>query len=412
MPILDDILRDFPGPAQAAIRQLWGNMTDERRRELEELLTRLPGSSKSLKEILGYVTDQYRPVFGAKQRIAVVGPVNVGKSTLYNQIITRPADRAEVSPVPGTTRRAQQADTGLFTVVDTPGADAAGAVGERERQMALAAAKTADFLVIVFDATRGVGQSEQDLFDNLAGLKKPFIVLLNKVDLVPKADREPVLLAAGRNLRLERTQIIDTVATEGTNIGRVILAIAKAEPELLAAIGAALPQYRGQLAWSRTLAAGGAAAAVALVPLPLADVIPLLGLQTGLVLSISRIYNFTITPARARELIATFGVGLLARRLFQELSKLGGVPGWLLSAAIAASTTVAIGQASVAWFSRGERPSQAVLGKQITDVTAHLKERLMDLGHRRPDKGTLRQRVMEALKEAPLPRSDASSGQN
>ena len=402
LPGLDDILRDFPEPAQATIRQLWGNLSAERRRELEDLLTQLPGSAKTLKDILGYVADQYKPVIGVKRRIAIVGPVNVGKSTLYNQLIARPADRATVSPVPGTTRRAQQADAGLFAVVDTPGADAAGPVGDRERQLAFAAARVSDFLVIVFEATHGVGRTEKELFDSLVGLGKPFVVVLNKIDLTPKADRESVLAAAARALGLERSQIIDTVATDGVNVGRIILAVARAEPELLAALGAALPHYRGQLAWSRIIAAGGAAAVVAFIPLPLADLIPLLGIQTGLVLSISRIYNFKITPERARELIATFGVGLLARRLFQELSKLGGVPGWLLSAAIAASTTVAIGYAAIAWFSRGERPSQAALGKLVADVTTYLKERLLDLGRKRPDKGTLRERVMEALKEGPL----------
>ena len=223
LPGLDDILRDFPEPAQATIRQLWGNLSAERRRELEDLLTQLPGSAKTLKDILGYVADQYKPVIGVKRRIAIVGPVNVGKSTLYNQLIARPADRATVSPVPGTTRRAQQADAGLFAVVDTPGADAAGPVGDRERQLAFAAARVSDFLVIVFEATHGVGRTEKELFDSLVCLGKPFVVVLNKIDLTPKADRESVLAAAARALGLERSQIIDTVATDGVNVGRIIL---------------------------------------------------------------------------------------------------------------------------------------------------------------------------------------------
>ncbi len=156
-------------------------------------------------------------------------------------------------------------------------------------------------------------------------------------------------------------------------------------------------RYRSRLAWARIVPAGGAAATVALMPLPLADVVPLLALQTGLVLSISRIYGFHITPGRAKELIVTFGVGLLARRAFAELSKLGGVPGWLLSAAIAASTTVAIGTASMAWFARGERPTQAALARQVAEVTAYLSGKLAELGKRRPDERSLRERVAEAL---------------
>ena len=152
--------------------------------------------------------------------------------------------------------------------------------------------------------------------------------------------------------------------------------------------------------------AGAAAATIALVPLPLADVIPLLAIQTGLVLSISRIYGFQITAARARELIVTFGVAMVARTLFQQLSKLGGVPGWLLSSAIATSTTVAIGYAAMTWFSHDERPSRDAFRKQTTEISLYLRGRLADLGRRKPNEGTLKQRVTQALQDMP-PRTPA-----
>ena len=347
------------------------------------------------------MTDQYKPIVAPKQRIAVVGPANVGKSTLYNQLITRKEDRAEVSPVPGTTRVAQEADAGLFSVVDTPGVDAVGELGEQERKIAFASAATADFLIIIFDAVQGVRRSERDLFDSLVALGKPFIVVLNKIDLVAKADRDSVIKSAAKGLRLEPSQIIDTVATDGTNVGRVILAVANAEPGLLAALAEALPEYRSKLAWGRIVPAAAAAATIALVPLPLADVIPLLAIQTGLVLSISRIYGYQITAVRARELIVTFGVAMIARTTFQQLSKLGGVPGWLLSSAIATSTTVAIGYAAMTWFSHGERPSQDAFRKQTTEISLYLRGRLADLGRRKPNEGTLKQRVTQALQDMP-----------
>ncbi|MBI3764595.1 MAG: 50S ribosome-binding GTPase, partial [Chloroflexi bacterium] len=80
--------------------------------------------------LLGLALTQYKIAFGEKQNIAIVGPANVGKSTLYNQLIRSKDDRAEVSPIPGTTRVNQEADAGLFVMVDTPGADAVGEVGE------------------------------------------------------------------------------------------------------------------------------------------------------------------------------------------------------------------------------------------------------------------------------------------
>jgi len=397
----DEILAEFPGPAREVISRAWGNVSDPQRQELENWLPLMPGSVKPMKDILSFVLDSWTPVVGTKERIAVVGPANVGKSTLFNQLVQRREDRAAVSPVPGTTRENQEADAGLFSVIDTPGADAAGSVGALEREIAFEAAKSADFLVIVFEATRGIGRHDKDLFDDLALLGKPFIVVLNKIDMVSKGDRTRVLEGAAKVLGLELSQIIDTVATDGTNVGRVILAIAKAEPKLLAAIGQALPEYRAKLAWQRVVPAAGASAAVGLIPLPFADLIPLLGIQSGLVLSIARIYGFEITFKRAKELIAAFGIGFAARTLFHEVVKFGGVPGWLLSATIAASTTVSIGYASMVWFAEGERVSPQVLNKLVKELTTYLSEQIRDLGRKKPDEGTLVQRITQALKDLP-----------
>ena len=422
MTTVDEILKEFPEPVRETVRLIWERLPAEQREELKELLGQLPLPLKPLKDILLFVLAQYKPVFGTKRSIAILGPANVGKSTLYNQLISAKEDKAEVGPVPGTTRQNQEADTGLFALVDTPGADAVGKVGERERQIAFEAAERADFLVIVFEATRGVKRYERDLFDGLLALDKPFVVVLNKVDLIPKRDREKVRDAAARNLRLKPSQVIETVATKGTNVGRVILAIAKFEPGLLAAIAEAMPEYRARLAWQRIVPAAAGAGVVGLIPLPFVDLVPLLGIQSGLVLSIARIYGFKITAGRAKELITTFGIGFIARMIFQELSKLGGVPGWVLSAAIAAATTVAIGYAAMIWFAHGERPTQEALQQIAADVTNHLKEQLMGLGEKKPDRGTLRQRIAQALKDlpnqlrpdgrAPTDKDDDSSSEN
>src|SRR6185295_18618518 len=206
-----------------------------------------------------------RMVTGDKRRVAIVGPANVGKSTLYNQLLRNAADRAEVSAVPGTTRVSQTADAGLFAVVDTPGADAVGAVGEAEKERALSAARGADFLVIVFDAIQGIKRAEQELFHELQALEVPHVVVLNKIDLVTGArERERVVEAAARNLGLTPDEVVPCFAKDGKQVERVLLAIAKAEPEIVAALGAALPEYRRMLAWSATKKAGGTAAAIAL----------------------------------------------------------------------------------------------------------------------------------------------------
>ena len=396
MAKIEDILKEFPESVQQQIKGIWDNLSEEQRKEFEELLGILPDSLKSLKDILNLVLDQYKPL-RTKQSIAILGPANVGKSTLYNQLVSREEDKAEVSPVPGTTRENQEVDTGLFTLFDTPGADAVGEVGERERGIAFEAANKADFLVIIFEATRGIKRYEKDLFDNLSALNKPYLVVLNKMDLVPKRDRERVHTAAANNLRLKPSQVIDTVATEGRNVGRIVLAIAKTEPALLAAIAKAMPEYQAKLAWQRIVPAAGAAGVVGLIPIPFVDLVPLLSIQSGLVLSIARIYGYEITMARAKELIATFGIGLIARTIFQQLSKLGGIPGWILSAAIAAATTAAIGYGAMMWFAYGEKPTQEALNKTVKDLTLYLKDQLIELGQKKPDKDTLRERITQAL---------------
>jgi hypothetical protein len=121
-----------------------------------------------------------------------------------------------------------------------------------------------------------------------------------------------------------------------------------------------------------------------------------------MVIAIARIYNHRITLTRAKELVVTFGLGFLGRTLFYELSKLGGIPGWLLGAAIASSMTIAMGYAAASWFEKGERPSGETLRAITRSMTGYLLQSLKGLSRRKPDKETLRQHVYEALKVSPL----------
>jgi uncharacterized protein (DUF697 family) len=123
------------------------------------------------------------------------------------------------------------------------------------------------------------------------------------------------------------------------------------------------------------------------------------------VVSIARIYNYKITPQRASELVATFGLGFLGRTLFQELSKLGGLPGWLLSAAIAASTTVVMGYAAVRWFEKGQKLSNEALKKLTQGMTSYLLDTLKSLGKRKPGQKGLRERIAQSLESSPLAES-------
>ncbi len=396
---IDELLQEFPPGVRERLSQAWSKMPEAARGPLTGALRELPGDLGRWRELIRLALSHVRLVTGNKRRVAIVGPANVGKSTLYNQLVRNTADRAEVSAVPGTTRVSQTADAGLFAVVDTPGADAVGAVGDAEKERAFAAARDADFLVVVFDAIQGIKQPEQELFRELQALGVPHVVVLNKIDLVEARERERVVEAAARNLELTADQVVPCVAKDGKRVERVLLAVAKAEPEIVAALGAALPDYRRMLAWSITKKAGATAAAIALAPLPFLDVFPLLAVQSSLVLGIARIYGQRITLARARELVVTFGLGFLGRTLFQELSKLGGPPGWVLAAAIASSTTVVMGRAAAAWFERGERAKASDLRAESRSLAKRMLQSLKKLGRRRPQRETVEREVEAALSQ-------------
>jgi uncharacterized protein (DUF697 family) len=130
--------------------------------------------------------------------------------------------------------------------------------------------------------------------------------------------------------------------------------------------------------------------------------------QSTLVIGISRIYGRKMTFGRARELLATFGLGFLGRTLFQELSKLGGPPGWLLAAAIASATTVVIGYGTARWFETGEHLGAAGARRLAREVARKLGEALRDLGRRRPGRKKVRERLSEALESAAV--VDQASG--
>ena len=394
MTLFDDILTQFPPDVQATVRKIWDALGPTEKASFLSLLTGFPSDTNLVRRLVKLSTAQIRQAFGTKHRVVIVGPTNVGKSTLYNQLVQNKRDLARVSPLPGTTTENQQADAALFTVVDTPGADAVGSVGEQEKDLALSAAAEADFLVLVFDAIQGIKKTEQELFNELSALKKPFVVVLNKIDLVPRKDLQAVISSAALNLGLEPDQIVPIVAKDGKNLGKVLLAVAATEPEMVAALGQALPEYRWQLAWQTIVRAASISAAIALVPLPVIDFVPLVITQSIMVVSIARIYNYKITPQRASELVATFGLGFLGRTLFQELSKLGGLPGWLLSAAIASSTTVVMGYAAVRWFEKG-REAFGRCAQKAHPGDHHLLclDTLKSLGKRKPgQKGLQRAR--------------------
>jgi tRNA modification GTPase len=136
--------------------------------------------------------------------VAIVGPPNAGKSTLFNALVGH--GRTIVSPTPGTTRDFVDEEIALggfpVRLLDTAGLrDGAGEV-EAHGVAAARAAARADVLLLVLDSSVPEQPGEAAIRAELAA-REP-IVLANKSDLPPGRERSAggisVSAATGRGL--------------------------------------------------------------------------------------------------------------------------------------------------------------------------------------------------------------------
>ena len=146
---------------------------------------------------------------GERPHIVFFGVRNAGKSSLVNAVTGQAL--AVVSPVAGTTtdpvRKAMElAPAGPVLVVDTPGIDDTGAVGELRVRQALRALDQADVAVLVVDAGRGMTPFDHQLRQAFQEKGVPYVVAWNKADVAGALLRRPHLKApaAGRLLGPKR----------------------------------------------------------------------------------------------------------------------------------------------------------------------------------------------------------------
>jgi uncharacterized protein len=111
-------------------------------------------------------------------------------------------------------------------------------------------------------------------------------------------------------------------------------------------------------------ATAAATAAVAALPLPMADIAPITALQVGMLTAIGYIGGRDLTPKAAGELLAAFGVNVGASYMFREVAR--GLIKWVfpaggsaVSTAVAYAGTYGLGAAAIAYFIEGKSLAEA-----------------------------------------------------
>jgi len=133
--------------------------------------------------------------------VAVVGRPNAGKSTLVNKLVGEKV--AIVTSRPQTTRNRIHGivnrPNAQVVLIDTPGLHRPdSALGKQMMGEADAAVDAVDVLALILDASEEFGQGDRRAFERVSRFEGTRILLLNKIDRIPKTQLLPLIEAAGK----------------------------------------------------------------------------------------------------------------------------------------------------------------------------------------------------------------------
>jgi GTPase len=189
---------------------------------LDRLSQCTPEEKTRLKSELAGLRLMHDKLASGRVEIVIFGEISTGKSALINALVGR--DIASVDVRGGWTREVWQVawdGTGYtlpglgdsqVVLVDTPGINEVG--GGTRGEIAREAAQRSDLVIFVTDSD--LNETEHTALVELATFQKPLIVVLNKIDLYSRPERER-LLAVLRQERLAGIVPPDHVITAAAN---------------------------------------------------------------------------------------------------------------------------------------------------------------------------------------------------
>lgn len=431
MNIIQRLRRKWFGPATPdtgpAPRAAPGGRADDRVAASLRALLDDPSVPGTLRAELAGEFERVERMLAKLERgelhVAVFGRVSAGKSALGNALLGHEAFRVGV--LHGTTTEAahaplDEAGTPGLVLIDTPGINELD--GEARERLAFDVAEVSDLVVFVADGD--LTRDELDALKLLAGTQRPLLLALNKADRYGDDELHGLL----EHLRERATGLVhaeDVIATaalpaprriverdpEGHEHERTderapdvaalrerLLAIATREGKELSAINAGLfagrisDQLAARIAETRrTLATRvirqyciAKGLAVALNPIPVADLLAAAGLDAAMVVQLSRVYGLPLTRRESGRLVATiatqlaalmgaiWGVHLVSSALKGLSAGLSTVVTAAAQGALAWYATVLIGRAAEHYLVHGKSWGEQGVKRAVADVVADL----------------------------------------
>ena len=130
-------------------------------------------------------------VSAERPHIAFFGRRNAGKSSVLNAVTNQKL--SVVSDTPGTTtdpvkKAMELLPLGPVVLIDTPGFDDEGALGELRVERTREVLRKTDVAVLIVDGSVGMTEADERLLEEFKSRKLPYLVVMNKSDLSPASD--------------------------------------------------------------------------------------------------------------------------------------------------------------------------------------------------------------------------------
>jgi GTPase len=159
--------------------------------------------------------------------VALIGAPNVGKSTLVNALVGSKVTivSRKVQTTRALIRGIVVEDGAQIILVDTPGIFAPRRRLDRAMvSTAWSGAHDADLVCVLLDAREGLDDEADAIFTKLTDVAHPKLLVINKIDLVPREKLLALAKAANDRLAFAQTFMISALSGDGVDDLRHTLA--------------------------------------------------------------------------------------------------------------------------------------------------------------------------------------------